>query len=102
MSAEAASSARRGRADRSVRALRRLTSRQSAPSAGSACRVRVKFGQRDSVMGQIISKRHAIDAHGGISSKIVRPGGMTAHGGRLRVKIAIVGRNKSGSSREPA
>src|ERR1700722_12261801 len=34
-------------------------------------------------------QRHVFDSnHGGMSSKIVSPGGITAHAGRLRVKIA--------------
>src|SRR5258706_6354314 len=50
-------------------------------------------------------QRHVFDSnhgcHGGMSSKIVSPGGITAHAGRLRVKIAIVGWNANGSSSEP-
>src|ERR1700721_830497 len=38
----------------------------------------------------------------GTVSKTVSPGGMTAHSGRLRVKIAMRGRKDDGSSREPA
>lgn len=38
----------------------------------------------------------------GIRSKTLTPGGMTAQGGRLRAKMAIIGRNAEGSSRVPA
>jgi hypothetical protein len=38
----------------------------------------------------------------GRPSNILRSGGMTAQDGRLRAKIAILGRNDDGSSREPA
>jgi hypothetical protein len=38
----------------------------------------------------------------GSLSKIFRSAGMTAQGGRLRAKMAILGRNDDGSSSEPA
>src|ERR1700736_1559785 len=81
-------------------ALRRI----GVPGPGACRKVgTVEVGDSINVAGP---QRHVFDSnhgfHGGMSSKIVSPGGITAHAGRLRVKIAIVGWKASGSSSDPA